>query len=167
MDDITTFIIPSIDRPTLKRAIDSCIMQAPYLLEIDHQRIGEAAIRNGLIKYALTEWVSFLDDDDTVTSDYVARLREEIQKHPDAEVIIFREYFIGELMNSEMEDHFIPVEPEIRWGNVGISYSIRKDVALKHPFMEQNHEDLHHLKDLENAGVKIVFSKYITYRVRH
>lgn len=170
MKDITTFIIPSIDRPTLQRAIDSVSKQAPYLVEIDKQHIGESAIRNGLIKLAETEWVSFLDDDDTVTDDYVQRLKEESEKHPEADVIIFREYFISELMDDDGKkypDHFIWQAPLLHWGQVGISFSVKRDIAIEHPFVDEHNEDYHFLRRVEQAGYNIHFSKYLVYRARH
>lgn len=170
MKDITTFIIPSINRPTLQRAIDSAAKQAPYLVEIDKNHIGASSIRNGLIKQAITEWVSFLDDDDTVTEDYVERLREETEKHPEADVIIFREYFISDLMDNEgrkYPDHFIWNVPVVHWGQIGISFSVKRDVALKHPFIEEPNEDFHFIARLDEQGYNIHFSKYLVYRARH
>lgn len=170
MGDITTFIIPSIDRPELQRAIDSAKKQAPYLIEIDKQKIGASAIRNGLIKLANTKWVSMLDDDDTVTDDYVARLQEESDKHPEADVIVFREYFIGELMEGEGKkypDHFIWAAPVVHWGQIGIAFSVKREVAINHPFLDEPNEDFHFVARIEEAGHKIHFSKYIVYRARH
>lgn len=172
MGDITTFIIPSVDRPTLQRAIDSASKQAPYLVEIDKKRIGAAAIRNGLIKLADTEWVSFLDDDDTVTDDYVKRLREESEKHPEADVIIFREYFIQDLMTSnrgddQYPDHFIWQAPVVHWGQFGIAFSVKREVAMKHPFYDEENEDFHFVERLDKLGYKVHFSKYMVYRARH
>lgn len=157
-EPISTFIIPTIGRDTLARAIDSC-QDNPVLIGHDAQRRGEAIIRNELIQQANTEWVSFLDDDDTVTEDYMDRLREEIEKNPDADVIHFREYFLrGQLL---------PNWPKVEWGNVGICFSVKKSVAQDYPFEQQKHEDFHFLKKLDDAGKKIVFSQYITYRARH
>lgn len=169
MGDITTFIIPSVDRPTLQRAIDSVRKQAPYLVEIDKYHSGASAIRNGLIKLADTEWVSMLDDDDTVTDDYVRRLREETAKHPEADVVIFREYFIGELMGEDnlYPDHFIWQAPVVHWGQIGIAFSVKREVAMKHIFLEEDNEDFHFIARLDEAGYKIHFSKYMTYRARH
>lgn len=172
MKDLTTFIIPSIDRPELQRAIDSVRKQAPYLVEIDKQRIGASAIRNSLIKLADTEWVSMLDDDDTVTEDYVARLKEESEKHPEADVIIFREYFIQELMTSnrgddKYPDHFIWQAPVVHWGQFGIAFSVKREAALKHPFLDEENEDFHFIERLDKAGYNIHFSKYMVYRARH
>ena len=169
-NDITTFIIPSIGRDTLQRAIDSVSKQAPYLVEIDEYKIGASAIRNGLIQHATTEWVSFLDDDDTVTDDYVQRLKEESEAHPDADVIIFREYFISDLMDGDgakYPDHFIWEVPVVHWGQIGISFSVKREVALQQPFIEEPNEDFHFIERLDQQGYKIHFSKYLVYRCRH
>lgn len=169
MKDITTFIIASMDRPTLQRAIDSCNKQAPYLVSIDKQGIGPSAHRNELIRLADTEWVSFLDDDDTVTEDYVRRLREESEAHPDADVIIFREYFIAEKMGPDYQypDHFIWQAPVVHWGQIGISFSVKRELALKHPFRDEVNEDFHFVARLDEKKYKIHFSPYIVYRARH
>lgn len=171
MKDITTFVIPSINRPELQRAIDSVNKTgASYLVEIDKNKIGASAIRNGLIKLADTEWVSFLDDDDTVTDDYVERLEEELEKNPYADVVVFREYFIGELMDGDgakYPDHFIWQAPVVHQGQIGISFSVKRDVALKHPFLEEPNEDFHFIERLHKEGYNIHFSPYIVYRARH
>lgn len=165
--DITTFIIPSVDRPTLQRAIDSAAKQAPYLVKVDEKRIGAGAIRNNLVRQAKTEWVSFLDDDDTVTEDYVDRLKEEAEKHPEADLIIFREYLISDLMDDMYPDHFIWQVPMVHWGQIGISFSVKREVAMKHPFLSEPNEDFHFVRRVEEAGYNIHFSKYIVYRARH
>lgn len=159
MSDVTTFIIPSIERPTLQRAIDSIRGQANYLVEIDRQKIGPAAIRNGLIRHALTPWVSMLDDDDTVTPDYVERLEEEIRIHPEADVIIFREFFPHGVI--------LPAWPVVAIGNIPISFSVKRETALACPFLDVPHEDFRFIEHLEKVGCQIVFSKYLTYRMRH
>lgn len=164
---ITTFIVPSCGRDTLQRAIDSAKNQAPVLYHLDELKEGASIVRNRLIEEAETEWVSFLDDDDTVTEDYVARLEEESTKHPEADLIVFREYFIGELMDEPYPDHFIWQAPVIHWGQIGISFSVKRDIALKFPFVEEPNEDFHFVRRIEEAGYKIHFSKYLVYRARH
>lgn len=167
---LTTFIIPSIGRDTLQRAIDSAKDQAPVLVHIDEAREGEAAVRNELIKKAQSKWVSFLDDDDTVTDDYVKRLAEEEAKNPRADVIVFREYFIGELMDDEgskYPDHFIWQAPVVHMGQIGISFSVKRKVAETNPFIEEPHEDFHFVRRLKEKGYNIHFSPYIVYRARH
>jgi len=141
-------------------------------VQIDKMKIGASAIRNELIRLAQTPWVSMLDDDDTVTSDYVERLKEESELHPEADVIMFREYFIADKMkekepNYQYPDHFIWQAPVVHWGQIGIAFSVKRDVAMKHPFLEEPNEDFHFISRLDEAGYKIHFSKYITYRARH
>lgn len=161
MKSKTTFIIASIDRLTLQRAIDSVKWQAPVLHEIDKIRTGcPATVRNNLVKQADTEWVSFLDDDDTATPDYVQRLEEEIAAHPEADVIHFRQYHIDTA-------HILPVWPEVEWGNVGISFAVKTKIASENPFIEEKYEDFCFLKRLQAKGYNIYFSKYIVYHVRH
>lgn len=154
----TTFIIPSIGRDTLKRAVQS-VRGNRYLYKIDADRKGAGETRNELIQQAKTPWVSFLDDDDTVTEDYVQRLEEEINAHPDADVIHFREYFLT--------GQVFPNWPKIEWGNVGISFSVKRDVALKNPFKSEEYEDYEFVKRLEEKGYKIYYSPYLVYRARH
>lgn len=159
MNNITTFVMPSLDRPERKRAIDSAKKQAKVIYSIDKYQDGAGIVRNKIIREANTEWVSMLDDDDTVTPDYVERLQEEIAANPDADVIIFREYFLtGQLL---------PNWPIVEWGNVGISFSVKREVALELPFKSEPFEDFEFIKRLQEAGKKIHFSKYVTYRVRH
>lgn len=158
-DNLTTFIIPSIRRDTLQRAIDSVPQGTDFMVGFDDDRRGEGVVRNELISKAVTPWVSFLDDDDTVTSDYVERLYEEIGKNPDADIIHFRQYFLRGLI--------MPGWPTVEWGNIGIAYSVKREVALEYPEKSEKHEDYEHVKRMVEAGKKIVFSPYITYRVRH
>jgi len=158
---MTTFIIPSINRKTLKRAVDSAeATGATVSILLDIDRVGESTMRNELAKQAKTPWLSYLDDDDTITSDYVERLEEEIANHPEADVIHFRQYFCD-------TGHILPTWPEVTWGNIGIAFSVKKDIALKYPFQTEEHEDYKFIKRIQEAGHNIHFSKYITYRVRH
>lgn len=109
-----------------------------------------------------------LDDDDTVTDDYVQRLEEESKANPEADVIVFREYFIADLMEEDVtEDHFIWNKPVIEWGQIGIAFSVRREVAVKYPYQTEPHEDLHFMKRIAEAGHKVYFSKYLVYRGRH
>lgn len=165
----TTFIIPSICRDTLDRAVASVEKTgASHIIYHDDERAGAGHARAEMIKKVKTEWVSMLDDDDTVTDDYVKRLEEEIAANPWADLIHFREYFIADLMGDDVtEDHFIPRRPKVEWGNVGISFSVKTDVAKKIGFRSEPYEDYEFIKRVADAGYKIHFSKYIVYRGRH
>jgi glycosyltransferase involved in cell wall biosynthesis len=158
----TTFIIPSMGRDTLERAIKSAEAAGGKVLhEIDKNHEGPSVIRNKLIKKAKTEWVSFLDDDDTVTTDYVEKLDKELQMSPQADVVVFKEFFLNGLVIP------VPGEPKVAWGNVGIAFSVKREAALAHPFQHIRYEDYEFLKTLEGFGYLISFSPYCTYRERH
>ena len=157
----TTFIIPTLSRPTLSRAVASANKAgASCIIMGDTNHKGAGEMRRKAIERAETDWVSFLDDDDTVTTDYVERLEEEIAGHPEADLIHFREYFVetGELL---------PYWPNVTWGNVGISFSVKTEIAKNIGFKSEPYEDYEFIKRVEAAGYNIFFSKYITYRVRH
>lgn len=158
---ITTFIIPSIGRSTINRAVASVekMADADYLVGFDDNREGAGATRNRIIADANTEWLSFLDDDDTVTADYTERLMEEIENHPEADIIYFREFFLW--------GQVIPLWPHAGWGNIGISFSVKRKWALDHPFKSEPYEDYEFIHRLLHAGAKIHFSEYLTYRARH
>lgn len=158
----TTFIIPSVGRETLNRATESVEKTgAKYLVGFDDDNEGPSVVRNRLIKQAETPWVSFLDDDDTVTPDYVERLTRELELSPYADVVIFKEFFLNGTVIPRKD------EPFVKWGNVGIAFSVKRDVALKWPFREIRYEDYEFLKKLEDEGYLISFSPYLTYKERH
>lgn len=158
--DLTTFIIPTIGRKTLRRAIFSVTKHGwKYLCEYDEKREEPSVIRNRLIEQATTPWVSFLDDDDSITEDYVERLIEALKETPDLDLVHFRAYFLRGMV--------VPAWPTIEWGNVGISFSVKREVALKHPFQTEKYEDFNFVKRLYEAGYNIGFDPHITYHVRH
>ena len=111
-----TFIIPSIGRDTLHTTIESLLNQTcsewkaivvfdgvePILqttddrfttlqIQKDETQYENRAgyVRNYGIQFATTEWVAFVDDDDTLLSDYVERFLEETDTY-DNDVVIFR-----------------------------------------------------------------------------
>jgi len=106
-----------------------------------------------MIQDATTEWVSFLDDDDTLFPNYVDLLKLEIKRNPKADVIHFREYF--------EHGQILPLVPQVMWSNVGIAFSVRRKVALKYPFQTEPHEDWHFLERIQKGGHKIHFSNYL------
>lgn len=116
--------------------------------------------RNFAIRHVTTPWIGFLDDDDTVTPDYVQRFEEE---RGGCDVIIFR--------MEHPQFGLIPKIPQIEWGNVGISFCVSTAWAKQIPFIKEKddegiNEDYQLLADLEQAGAKIHFSEHIVYKVR-
>jgi glycosyltransferase involved in cell wall biosynthesis len=183
-----TFIIPSIDRPSLARALQSLVAQSdPRWVAIvvfdgfyrkppvDDPRIlytwtmqklgtGNAAaeVRAKGIKLARTEWIAFLDDDDSLDMDYVRTLRE-VQEASD--VVVFRMQEFGGT------GRIIP-PPSLRrvsqlvCGAVGISFAVRREVLLKHQWGSNWCEDYDLISMLREAGAKIKLRPEVLYHVR-
>jgi hypothetical protein len=121
-------------------------------------------VRNALIDKAETDWVCFLDDDDTFRPDYVDCFVKEAAAHPEADVIMFR-------MSYDSEDK--KVLPPVGLTrpvscNVGISFAVKKEFLTKNnlKFVNGGLEDFGLLKAIEDAGGKFWFSEHITYNIR-
>jgi glycosyltransferase involved in cell wall biosynthesis len=186
MNALTTFVVPTIGRRTLVASIESLIEQtdpawraivifdgiAPHPLPFDDPRIvikqinkagisnHGGAVRNCALKIADTDWISFLDDDDTITTDYVARLREEIELRRDLSVVIFRAITPrGQILPCVGKHMLTP-------GDVGISFSIKSSLIEKgYQFEPGSGEDYWLLNFIGRNGVKMVVSPYATYRI--
>jgi glycosyltransferase involved in cell wall biosynthesis len=182
-----TFIIPTLGRPTLKRTIQSLQAQHnpnweaiiifdgltpqplttdPRLRMIEIPKTGRynhaGEVRNQGMKYVTTEWMAFVDDDDTLTPDYVDRLLEESQRKADLTTVIFRMYD-PELQQIVPEPH----QQGFSSGHVGISYSIKTSLYQDgFRFVPGPTEDFKLLEAIRQAGQKMVLSPYITYWVR-
>jgi glycosyltransferase involved in cell wall biosynthesis len=138
-------------------------MRTPMKLGVhEGNNVGQnfaGKVRNFGIERVATNWISFVDDDDTVTSDYVRRLKEAQEN----DVVIFK-------MNHPQLGILPPKGcQEIINGQVGISFSVRKSVLDKYHirFMNDGIEDYNLLMTLQFHKAKIYFSPYITYKVRH
>lgn len=179
---LVTFIVPTVGRATLRRALSSLLNQTdPYwrcIVEGDgvfpdasgltDSRIAyykephlahESDMRNLGIARATTPWVAFLDDDDTVAPEYVEWMwNEEVER----DVIIFRQTF----PKDDGTTAVFPKDETIVWGNVGISYAVRTALAKECPFKRSRHEDLLQLTALEAGGAEIHWSPHIAYFAR-
>jgi glycosyltransferase involved in cell wall biosynthesis len=189
-EPFVTFIIPSLGRPALKKALQSIIDQKEdrwrAIVSFDHlppsnipddprisayrfdggaysnegYRSRPGAVRNYVVPYVTTEWIAFLDDDDIVSSDYVQRL---IEDSSNVDVVVFR------MMYPDMV-RFLP-KPGIKVekmgiGCLGISYAVRKSVFDKHSFRPGRGADWGLIRDLRKSGMKFKFSNYVTYMIR-
>jgi glycosyltransferase involved in cell wall biosynthesis len=180
---IVTFVIPSIGRPTIDRALTSILSQKnsnwrvlivydgvpeshtikdPRIEWIRSEKQGSAgATRNTAPPHIRTEWVAFLDDDDAVSPDYVDRLLEMTTGTPDADIVVFRMMYTDGKILPELN-----CGPVLKKNGVGISFAIRKDTFEKIPFKPVHAEDFYLLQDAHQAGKTIVLSEYVTYAVR-
>lgn len=180
-----TFIIPTVGRATLSRSLDSlqaqtnpnwsCVVMGdgvdPALAAPGYdqdERISfnhmnhehhEATMRNQGVLMSYTAWVAFLDDDDTVHPNYVEWFKEAVEEDDLRDVIMFRQTKAKD--NGELV--IFPSRPAVVWGNVGISYAVRRELAIRHAFKRSLHEDLLQLVALEANDARIYFSPHIAY----
>jgi len=183
-----TFIVPSIGRDTLGRTLQSLIQQTdpgwtcmvvmdgvdiprelPADERIRYMRIDKTGelnhggrVRNaGMRASTDSTWFAFVDDDDTLTSDYVEKLRKSILEMPDVEVFIFR------MIN---KDGIHPAfdATDFKAYNVGISFAIRASIFRQDGigFEPCDKEDYNFLDRARNAGKNIHILPYICYYVR-
>ena len=182
-------IIPTVGRKSLLHSLDSLLLQTnpnwvahvgfdgipicpikedPRIKLYSLEKTGEGPnyggqVRNVLIKKSKSPWICFLDDDDSFRKDYVESFYQENNKHPEADVIIFR-------MSFDPEDvRVLPlkVDPLFQQGNVGISFAVRRDFLYKHGLWFENNyiEDYSFLERIKNKGGIIIFSEHIVYNV--
>ncbi|MDP1712457.1 MAG: glycosyltransferase [Candidatus Nanopelagicaceae bacterium] len=176
-----TFIIPSLGRPSLISSLSSlraqtdsdwsaliCFDRVQPTIQPDEKiqvlrylpnhptEWRQGAVRNFAIEHATSPWIGLLDDDDTVTPDYVATLKQ----NADAQVVIFQmRYQSGKVLP--------PNERRIRRGHVGISFAFQREVFQKIKFTYRKCEDYYFLDDARKLRYKIKFVPTVTYRVKH
>ena len=122
---------------------------------------GGGEVRNKAIDKADTEWICFLDDDDSFESYYFDKFIFEKTNNPNADVIIFKMQYTNGVIR--------PCDGvrELIVGQVGISFAVKLKFLNKHNLRFRNSkiEDYNLLKDLESCGAKIHFSEFIVYNV--
>lgn len=160
-------VIPSIERPSLGRAVDSVYENGlDWVVEYDRDRTGAGATRNRAISRVDSEWVGFLDDDDHLAPGYKQAWEEMLAKYPDCDVVIFR-LKRPHGYQGMWPDKILPRFPELIRGNVGINFACRTELAKEFPFTEdKHHQDSIFLETLDEAGARIVYSPRIVYLVR-
>ena len=181
-----TFIIPTIGRETLKNTLLSLINQTnkewnaivifdgiePNIESNDSRikiiktdKLGKdfnsaGNVRNYGIKYANTEWLAFLDDDDAVKNNYVDVLLNEILYY-NSDLIIFRMlHWCGILPNPNTDNFYM--------NDVGISFAVKKSIFDSGIVFEPcDKEDFYFLKTVREKKYKIMISPYLLYFVRN
>ena len=117
-------------------------------------------VRNIGIKYANTNWICYLDDDDYLANDYIDCFYNELNLNHDMDVLIFR-------MNDKNK-----ILPELETDNfylnyVGISFVMKKKIFDNNLiFVPSSSEDFEYLNLMRNNNYKIIISPYIKYFVR-
>ena len=117
-------------------------------------------VRNYGISLATTEWIGFVDDDDTLKPEYITHLRQHI-KEDNPDIVIFRMLDKDKILPPLCSEDFCLNE-------VGISFCLKRYI-----FSEQNYwfipcgyEDYLLLHILRENGKKIIMSQHVNYIVR-
>lgn len=180
-----TFIIPTIGRPTLEKTIKSlqkqtCInwlaiiifddvtpsinINDPRILLIMCNKLGEGAnyagrVRNYGMNFVKTNWIAFLDDDDSISTNYVERFNEEIINYS-TDLIIFRMHFDSNILPELDTNDFYKCK-------VGISFAIKKNIVdAGFIFSPSKYEDYDYLSLIKSNNYTIMISPYVLYFVR-
>jgi glycosyltransferase involved in cell wall biosynthesis len=183
---LITFIIPSIDRPSIENTIKSLINQTnpkweclvlydgvegrkfndPRIQTINLNKLGKKGerhgnaglVRNEGIKMCKTEWIGFLDDDDTVHQDYVKTLEE---KYTSYDFIVWRMKTTDGKIFPELTRNNIKIN------RVGISISFK--TKFNHIMFDENSdsEDFEFVNKLRHTTHNFIITPEIYYNVRH
>lgn len=127
----------------------------------NHSKAGN--VRNQLLEKQInSEWIGFLDDDDTLTSDYVEGLKLESSKN-NFDCCIFRMILKDGTVIPRYGDNSLYV------GNVGISFSIKTSFLKQNNifFESSESEDFGLVKKAFENKATIHISQHITYKVNH
>jgi hypothetical protein len=118
-------------------------------------------VRNiGMQHVSNTRWVGFVDDDDTLSPDYINNLKIEDDLNNNISVCVFRMI--------DINNNILPPKNDfgIHKGNIGISFAIKNNIFRNISFKNDNYEDYYFLKECEFKNHNIVISPYISYFVR-
>jgi glycosyltransferase involved in cell wall biosynthesis len=186
MGEEITFIIPSVNRPSLVKSLVSlerqtnpcwrCIVIYDGVTGpvINHDRIrfihtqktglvgpanGQAGlVRNIGINQCSTSWIGFLDDDDTLHEDYVATL---FDKYSHLDFVVWRmRYQNGVVLPPIGSD-------ELRFARVGISFCFKRSLGELRFDCNRDGEDFDFLKKLKQRTDNFVVAPEVFYNVRH
>ena len=182
---IITFIIPSIGRSTITRTIKSLqnlnnpnweaiVVFDGVKSNITHikdsrikyyekkktgsSNMGGSTRNYGIHKVKKSEWIGFVDDDDTLSPNYINSLLD----NKNVDCIIYRMY-------NKSTDEILPHldSKTIKKNSVGISFGVKKDILKKNNFKNSPTEDYDLLYKLnKNKKYKILLSKDVTYFIR-
>lgn len=186
MEEKITFIIPSLNRPTLDKTIDSLLNQTnpnwkciivydgvdgekfddERITTIKIEKVGligpingqSGLVRNEGIKLANTEWIGFLDDDDTIHSEYVSAL---FKNYSNYDFIVWR-------MKYE-NGHILPElnRTDLVFGKVGISFCYKNKFDDLLFDSNRNGEDYDLVKKLESLTDNWIITPEVYYNIRH
>ena len=124
-------------------------------------------LRNFALQFVTTDWVAFLDDDDTLSQDYIRYLLKEMRLNPSAELISFR-MFDKTIVDANNLLKVIPEEyaTDARRDHIGISFAFRRTHSSSDLFLKSTTEDYLFIQNFcYDSGRLCILSPYITYYV--
>lgn len=182
-----TFILPTLGRDSLKKSIESIINQTNKKwkaivifdgcqinknLIVEHNQISyyeieksdgvinqASSVRNYGLKFVKTQWVGFLDDDDTIASDYVDFFYKEMN-------LFHCDVYVYRMINKDLT-----IFPSLKSKNIipcdiGISFICTLKLFESISFQNSHCEDYDFLKKVFDAKKLIIFSNTIKYFVK-
>ena len=181
---LVTFVIPTIGRQSLVRAVDSIINQPEwnwraivvfdgrepnYSTANNHVKIitterlqWPGLVRNVALPYVTTAWTAFLDDDDYIAPTYIEALKRHIGDHPEADVFQFtyRDQTNG---NTRPGGNI----HDVAMGETGISFVARTKLIQDHniKFMPAACEDFFFVRECIWNGAKYFVTHDTQYYV--
>lgn len=186
-EDIITFIIPSIGRDSLKNSIESLKNQTSenwrviivfdgckntlnndiendkiFIYEIDKTScvINQASdVRNFALQFVETKWVAFLDDDDTISNDYVEYFFKESK-------IYQFDLYIYRMINKDLKIFPSLESKDILPCDIGISFIAKKTIFDSIQFKNSHCEDYDFLNLVKRNKYLILISNTIKYFVK-
>jgi glycosyltransferase involved in cell wall biosynthesis len=177
-----TFVIPSINRPTLDVTINSVLKQTLDRWrciivydgvegkEFHDERIStikidktgafdkhgtSGLVRNFGIKMCETDWIGFIDDDDSINEKYVETL---FSKYDNFDFIIWKMQYL--------DGNIIPNSTNLFEGNVGISFSFKKNLNVIFK-SNRNGEDFDFLNELLTKTNNFTITEEVFYMVNY
>lgn len=182
--NFVTFIIPTLDRPTLKRTLNSLIQQTDpdwiayvlgdgckiteyiqdkriFYIPLDKQDGGAGIVRNIGLSLVESEWTAFVDDDDYLKNNYIQCIKN-FAKNYDLIQFSYKDVENGNVQPPDNLDHLVEC-------NFGISFAIRTSFMNAHTirFTKGGVEDYRFLKDATDAGARYIITHLKIYFVGH
>jgi glycosyltransferase involved in cell wall biosynthesis len=179
-----TFIIPSINRNTIVKSVNSLLLQTnpnweciiiydgvdgtqfddPRIKTIKIDKTGmfgsfhgqSGLVRNYGLKQCTTEWIGFLDDDDTIHHDYVKTLFEK-----------YLEYDFVVWKMKDTNGNVIPNSNSLHFGNVGISFCYKNKFGQLLFDNNRDGEDYDMVLKLKSITNNFIISSEIYYNIKH
>jgi glycosyltransferase involved in cell wall biosynthesis len=182
MNSYVSFIIPTIGRQVLKRAIDSILAQTDKDfkiivvsdgVDIDFENCDEkisylkspltkspGLTRNFAFPYVQSKWIGFVDDDDLIYERYIEELKKEDEKSPDISFVLFR-------MLSTRITPRLDIKKQIKLNEAGISFAVKTEFQKKTNilFERKGSEDFNFLNSFVKKGYDFKISDYVAYEV--